>query len=132
MAIFSLKAFCFAMLLTFSSASSSSSPIERFKAYLRINTAHPYPDYAASTAFLLGQASEIGLEAQKLVFEGSNPVVVISWLGSKPELPSILLNSHTDVVAAEPEKWMHHPFAGKLLRVKSLPFQLLNCIVCRV
>lgn len=99
------------MLLTFSFA-SSSSPVERFKAYLRINTAHPYPDYAASTAFLLGQASEIGLEAQKLVFEGSNPVVVISWLGSKPELPSILLNSHADVVAAEPEKWTHHPFAG--------------------
>jgi len=26
------------------------------------------------------------------------PIVVITWLGQKPELPSILLNSHTDVV----------------------------------
>lgn len=30
------------------------------------------------------------------------PIVVITWLGQKPELPSILLNSHMDVVPVYP------------------------------
>lgn len=30
------------------------------------------------------------------------PIVVITWLGQKPELTSILLNSHMDVVPVYP------------------------------
>jgi len=30
------------------------------------------------------------------------PVVIITWLGQKPEMPSILLNSHMDVVPVYP------------------------------
>lgn len=29
------------------------------------------------------------------------PVIVISWIGEDPSLPSIMLNSHMDVVPAE-------------------------------
>lgn len=31
--------------------------------------------------------------------DDKNPVVVISWEGLNPELPSIVLNSHMDVVS---------------------------------
>lgn len=39
-----------------------------------------------------------------------NPVVIISWIGSEPTLPSIMLNSHTDVVPVYEEMWTHPPF----------------------
>lgn len=42
------------------------------------------------------------------------PTVVLSWIGSKPELPSILLNSHMDVVPVFEEFWTHKPFAADI------------------
>lgn len=39
-----------------------------------------------------------------------NPVVVITWHGSQPELSSIVLNSHMDVVPVFEEHWTHKPF----------------------
>ncbi|KAG0555148.1 hypothetical protein KC19_12G147500 [Ceratodon purpureus] len=93
-------------------SSWEDDPVSRFKAYLRIETAHPSPDYGAAAEFLLAQAREIGLEAQRLEFVEGKPVVLITWIGLDPSLPSVLLNSHTDVVPAEKEKWAHDPFLG--------------------
>jgi len=36
----------------------------------------------------------------------------LSWLGSDPKLPSILLNSHTDVVPVVEANWKHDAFAA--------------------
>lgn len=36
----------------------------------------------------------------------------MTWEGSEPALPSLLLNSHTDVVPVFPECWKHDPFAA--------------------
>lgn len=38
------------------------------------------------------------------------PVVALSWIGSEPSLPAILLNSHMDVVPVYSEYWTHKPF----------------------
>lgn len=38
------------------------------------------------------------------------PTVVLSWIGTQPELQSILLNSHMDVVPVFEEFWTHKPF----------------------
>ena len=35
--------------------------------------------------------------------------------GSDPSLPSLLLNSHTDVVPVTFEKWSHDPFGAKII-----------------
>lgn len=43
-----------------------------------------------------------------------NPVVVMTWVGSEPSLPSIMLNSHTDVVPVFEEFWTHPPFAADM------------------
>ena len=40
------------------------------------------------------------------------PVLWMTWEGTEPHLPSILLNSHTDVVAAFPQKWNYDPFGA--------------------
>lgn len=43
-----------------------------------------------------------------------NPVVVMTWIGFQPELPSIMLNSHMDVVPVFEEYWTHPPFAAEI------------------
>lgn len=42
------------------------------------------------------------------------PVVVITWVGQQPELASIFLNSHMDVVSVVEERWSHPPFAAEM------------------
>ncbi|KAB1209875.1 Aminoacylase-1 [Morella rubra] len=66
----------------------------------------------------LSQARDLSLESsdQTKEFVQGKPVILLKWLGSNPELPSILLNSHTDVVPVEQEKWSHHPFGAHLDR----------------
>ncbi|RAL41701.1 hypothetical protein DM860_008883 [Cuscuta australis] len=90
-------------------------PLSHFRQYLRINTAHPNPDYASAVNFLTGLADSIpGLRSQVLYFTSppNKPLLLLTWLGSNPTLPSVLLNSHLDSVPAEPEKWSHPPFSA--------------------
>uniref|UniRef100_A0A453RJZ0 N-acyl-aliphatic-L-amino acid amidohydrolase n=1 Tax=Aegilops tauschii subsp. strangulata TaxID=200361 RepID=A0A453RJZ0_AEGTS len=105
------------LLLSVAAASSPSSDAEavsRFQEYLRIDTAQPTPDYAAAVAFLRDQAAAVGLEARTLEFAAGKPLLLLRWPGRRPSLPSILLNSHTDVVPSEPKKWEHAPLSATL------------------
>jgi len=38
----------------------------------------------------------------------------MTWTGQEPELPSILLNSHMDVVPVFPESWTRPPFSAEM------------------
>uniref|UniRef100_A0A0E0A6L6 Aminoacylase n=1 Tax=Oryza glumipatula TaxID=40148 RepID=A0A0E0A6L6_9ORYZ len=91
-----------------------SAQIGRFQDYLRIRTAHPSPDYAGAAAFLLPYAASLGLRAATLHFTPckSKPLLLLTWPGTDPSLPSLLLNSHLDSVPAEPQQWLHPPFAA--------------------
>lgn len=42
------------------------------------------------------------------------PTIVLSWIGSQPELKSVLLNSHTDVVPVFEHFWTHPPFGADI------------------
>ncbi|EFJ33193.1 hypothetical protein SELMODRAFT_406809 [Selaginella moellendorffii] len=120
MTIFLLSLF---VLLAASAAAGSSPPepptaqedaaaLDRFKRYLQIPSVHPNPDYSATTDFLLAIAGELGLASRVLEFVPGKPVLLFTWQGSDPSLPSLLLNSHVDVVPAEPSKWSSPPFAA--------------------
>uniref|UniRef100_A0A0D9WN55 N-acyl-aliphatic-L-amino acid amidohydrolase n=1 Tax=Leersia perrieri TaxID=77586 RepID=A0A0D9WN55_9ORYZ len=91
-----------------------TAQIGRFQDYLRIHTAHPSPDYAGAAAFLLPYAASLGLHTTTLHFTPckSKPLLLLTWPGTDPSLPSVLLNSHLDSVPAEPEHWLHPPFAA--------------------
>nr|CAB3467430.1 unnamed protein product [Digitaria exilis] len=91
-----------------------SDQIARFQEYLRIHTAHPSPDYAGAASFLLPYAASLGLHTTTLHLTPckTKPLLLLTWPGSDPSLPSVLLNSHIDSVPAEPEKWAHPPFAA--------------------
>lgn len=81
--------------------------------------------------FLQKVAEEIGLPTKVVNIVPDNPVLIMTWLGKKPELPSILLNSHMDVVPVFPvnivktfcklirtssdclqEHWTYEPFSA--------------------
>lgn len=42
------------------------------------------------------------------------PIVVLTWLGAEPQLPSVLLNSHMDVVPVFADNWTHPPFGADI------------------
>ncbi|MBA0828941.1 hypothetical protein Goarm_013566 [Gossypium armourianum] len=91
-----------------------SEIISRFQQYLQINTSQPSPDYQKSTHFILSQADSLSLQSQVIEFVQGKPIVLLRWPGSDPSLPSILLNSHTDVVPSEYSKWVHPPFGAHI------------------
>ncbi|KAL3539143.1 hypothetical protein ACH5RR_002509 [Cinchona calisaya] len=97
-----------------SSSSDSSIIISRFREYLQINTAQPNPNYREAAEFLVSQANFLSLDSQVLEFVPGKPLVLLKWPGKSPSLPSILLNSHTDVVPSEHHKWSHPPFEAHL------------------
>ncbi|XP_028162367.1 aminoacylase-1-like isoform X4 [Ostrinia furnacalis] len=84
--------------------------IERFREYLRIPSVQPDVDYSDCVKFLKGQAKDLDLPVSVHELVPRKPVVVITWTGTNPELPSILLNSHMDVVPVYEEHWTHPPF----------------------
>ncbi|XP_010461453.1 PREDICTED: aminoacylase-1 [Camelina sativa] len=115
MAVSSLLWTLFLISVIFSLQSNSQeedTPITRFQQYLRINTAHPNPNYTAPVSFLLDQAQSIGLTSKTFEFVSGKPVLLLTWLGTNPHLPSILFNSHLDSVPAESDKWIHPPFSA--------------------
>nr|XP_036674004.1 aminoacylase-1 [Drosophila suzukii]XP_036674005.1 aminoacylase-1 [Drosophila suzukii]XP_036674006.1 aminoacylase-1 [Drosophila suzukii] len=93
----------------------NNEEIKIFREYLRIPTVHPNVDYTACSEFLKRQAASLDLPVEVIYpVNEQNPVVVLKWLGSQPELPSIILNSHTDVVPVFADKWTHGPFSADM------------------
>uniref|UniRef100_A0A8C9W9Z1 N-acyl-aliphatic-L-amino acid amidohydrolase n=1 Tax=Scleropages formosus TaxID=113540 RepID=A0A8C9W9Z1_SCLFO len=74
----------------------SDPAVSLFREYLRLRTVHPEPDYG---------------EAREGVCPG-RVVLIMTWLGSKPSLKSIVLNSHVDVVPVYQEHWKYDAFAA--------------------
>ncbi|XP_059622565.1 aminoacylase-1-like [Phlebotomus argentipes] len=87
--------------------------IKIFREYLRIASVHPNPDYKPCVDFLKRQADSLGMQFRVFYpVNENNPAVVLSLAGSEPSLPTILLNSHMDVVPVFPDKWTYPPFSA--------------------
>ncbi|XP_067641183.1 aminoacylase-1-like [Eurosta solidaginis] len=97
------------------SAWKDNQEIEFFREYLRIPSVHPDIDYEPCVEFLKRQAIDLGLPIEVFYCAGpTKPVVVITWVGQRPDLPTIILNSHMDVVPVFPEKWTYPPFSAHM------------------
>jgi aminoacylase len=65
----------------------------------------------------------------------TKPLVVATWVGSDPSLPSLLLNSHYDVVPINPAMWTVPAFEGLRIdgkiygRGSQVCFGQLLCVV---
>ncbi|XP_050877780.1 uncharacterized protein LOC127081578, partial [Lathyrus oleraceus] len=96
------------------SESSETNIISRFQQFLKIKTDHPTPNYKQSSDFLTSQAKSLSLQSQTIEHVPGKPLVLLKWTGTSPELPAIMLYSHTDVVPAEHDKWDHPPFEAHM------------------
>ncbi|CAK1585666.1 unnamed protein product [Parnassius mnemosyne] len=94
---------------------SSDPAINNLRDYLRIRSVQPNVNYDECLNFLKRHAAEIGLPVQVFEVVPKKPVLVMTWEGLQPELPSILLNSHMDVVPVFEKSWKHPPFDAQLV-----------------
>ncbi|KAB0795244.1 hypothetical protein PPYR_12084 [Photinus pyralis] len=113
--------------------------IDNFRKYLRIPTVHPNVNYDECVKFLQGLANDLQLDCQVITIVPKKPIVVMTWIGKNANIPTILLNSHMDVVPAFEENWVHKPFSADIDEegnihargaqdVKSLGIQYLEAI----
>ncbi len=68
--------------------------------YLRINTAHPHPNYSAALTLLEKQAHKDEFTTQRIKLASQRTVLVTTLAGSDKTLPALALNHHMDVVPA--------------------------------
>ncbi|XP_047019760.1 aminoacylase-1-like isoform X2 [Helicoverpa zea] len=93
---------------------ANSTPIELLQAYIQINTT-TYNDLTPAVEFwtALAELADVSIETHELV-EGF-PILVLKWPGTDSSQPSIMLNSHMDVVPASFEDgWKYGPFLGHI------------------
>eukprot|EP01103_Thecamoeba_quadrilineata_P009477 TRINITY_DN1923_c0_g1_i2.p1 TRINITY_DN1923_c0_g1~~TRINITY_DN1923_c0_g1_i2.p1 ORF type:complete len:255 (+),score=48.70 TRINITY_DN1923_c0_g1_i2:3-767(+) len=86
----------------------------RFKKFLQIKSiSYEGPltgSYKESVDYLNSLFTSIGLKTRILTYVPNKPILLATWEGSQPSLPSILLNSHYDVVPVVLDKWTFDPF----------------------
>ena len=91
-------------------ADAEDPAVTLFRDYLRIKSVQPDPDYDSCLVFLKKQAERLGLDYHITEMVKGKPIFIMTWPGTEPEIPSLLLNSHTDVVPVFPENWKYDPF----------------------
>lgn len=64
--------------------------------------------------FLRRMATSLDLPVEVVETIPHKPIVIISWKGTEPTLPTIVLNSHMDVVPVFAEKWTYPPFLAHM------------------
>lgn len=90
--------------------------ISSFQDFLRIKTTSfdgpSSGSYQTACDWLVTKFTALGLDTQVVSPVANKPIVLITWKGSNPTLPAILLNSHYDVVPAMLDKWDMDPWAA--------------------
>jgi aminoacylase len=89
--------------------------VELFCELLRHKTVSlegPAGAYTECADFIQAWCERIGLSTQRVSLVEGKPIVVATWVGEEPDLPTVLLNSHYDVVPCEDDNW--HMCAGPL------------------
>ncbi|XP_053604968.1 aminoacylase-1-like [Plodia interpunctella] len=89
--------------------------VSNLRNYLRIRSVHPNINYAECLTYLRGQAAELGFPVKVFEPVPKKPVLVMTCEGQEPSLPSILLNSHMDVVPVFEKSWTYPPFEARLV-----------------
>ncbi|XP_077386301.1 aminoacylase-1A-like [Festucalex cinctus] len=94
------------------SPEGEDTSVSLFREYLRLRTVHPEPDYDGALRFLDRIAGELGLPIKKIEVCPGKVVSILTWQGMNPNLKSVVLNSHTDVVPVFQEHWKYDAFSA--------------------
>ncbi len=94
---------------------SNESMIQFLQQYIAIETVFPNPRYDEALSFLIEQATRDGFTYQTIRLPSGFPALIITYQGSDPSLPSLVLNHHIDVVPApHTQEWLVPPFSGHI------------------
>jgi aminoacylase len=98
-------------------APQDAAAVENFRSFLRMKTVHPDPSAGYEEAGVLFKryADELGLSFERLDLAPGHPIFILTWAGSDAAAPSIVLNSHMDVVPVDMEKWTKAPWDAELV-----------------
>ena len=80
---------------------------------LRLDTRNPPGNETLAAEYLRGVLARDGI-ACEIVGPAPHRGSIVARLKGAGSAPPLLLMSHTDVVAVEPEKWTHDPFAAEI------------------
>ncbi len=87
--------------------------IEHFRALLRLDTRNPPGNEIRAAEYLREMLEREGI-ACEIVGPTPERATLVARLSGDGSAQPILLMSHTDVVAVEPDKWTHDPFAAEI------------------
>jgi acetylornithine deacetylase/succinyl-diaminopimelate desuccinylase-like protein len=87
--------------------------ITRLRDLLRLDTRNPPGNEIRVAEYLRGVLQQEGIDST-IVGPGPDRATLVARLRGDGSAPPLLLMSHTDVVAVEPEKWTHEPFAAAI------------------
>ncbi|KAA8497364.1 Aminoacylase-1 [Porphyridium purpureum] len=99
---------------SFFDAKAQNAAIHNLQRYLRLDTAQPTPAYASALTLLTELCFGVPkMKTHAHSFVRGKPVLVCSITGTDRDAPSIMLNSHTDVVpAGNLSNWDFPPFGA--------------------
>ncbi|CAH0555895.1 unnamed protein product [Brassicogethes aeneus] len=109
---------------------SNAQAVNNFREYLQIRSVHPEINYDGCVKFLEKQAKSLDLPIKIVTVVPGKPIVIMTWTGKNPNLPSIMLNSHMDVVPVYEDMWSQKPFGGEIVdgKVYGRGAQDMKCV----
>lgn len=87
--------------------------VTHLRELLRLDTRNPPGNETIAAGYLRGILEHEGI-ACEIVGPAPDRGTLVARLQGDGSAPPVLLMSHTDVVAVEPEKWTHDPFAAEI------------------
>jgi acetylornithine deacetylase/succinyl-diaminopimelate desuccinylase-like protein len=87
--------------------------IMRVRDLLRLDTRNPPGNEIRAAEYLRALFESEGISGE-IVGPSQDRGTFIARIKGDGSAPPLLLMSHTDVVAVEPEKWTHEPFSGEI------------------
>jgi acetylornithine deacetylase/succinyl-diaminopimelate desuccinylase-like protein len=90
--------------------------LERLAELLRFKTIssqyEQYQDeFAQCASWLVNQLKMMGMERAEIIPTNGGPLIYAEWLAAAPELSTLLVYGHYDVMPVEPtDEWRHPPF----------------------
>jgi acetylornithine deacetylase/succinyl-diaminopimelate desuccinylase-like protein len=87
--------------------------ITHLRGLLRLDTRNPPGNEIRAAEYLRSLLEAEGISGE-IVGPSRDRGTFIARISGDGSAPPLLLMSHTDVVAVEPEKWTHDPFSGDI------------------
>ncbi|MGB7157012.1 MAG: M20/M25/M40 family metallo-hydrolase [Tepidisphaeraceae bacterium] len=97
-----------------SDASAGDEVVEHLRALLRLDTRNPPGNENVAADYLRDALARDGIDST-IVGPSPDRASLVACLRGDGSAPPLLLMSHTDVVAVEPDRWTQDPFGGAIV-----------------